>query len=60
MLPTSAVEPPGTPIGSSRAVPVANGGCFSPREIQIRAVGRSTSRDCLSTTRNETRLRPTS
>src|SRR3954454_13182742 len=58
MFCASALAPPGTPIGSSVAVVSANGFCFSPREIQTCAVGRSISRDCLSTTRDEIRLLP--
>ena len=58
MFCASASAPPGTPIGSSVAVVSAYGFCFSPRAIQTRAVGRSISCDCLSTTRNETRFVP--
>ncbi len=53
------MAPPGTPIGSSRAVVVAYGACSRPCAIQTRAVGRSISRDCLSTTRKLIRLVPT-
>ena len=59
MPPTPALSPPGTPIGSRRAVACAKGTSLRPRASQTRAVGRSTTRPCLSTTRNEIRFAPT-
>ena len=58
MFCASAFAPPGTPIGSSVAVVSRVGLLLQPRAIQTRAVGRSISWDCLSTTRNETRFVP--
>src|SRR5262249_32465745 len=56
--PIPALDPPGTPIGSLRAVVSWEGRALRPVPTQIPAVGVVITRDWASTTRKETRFWP--